>query len=56
MYPTNVGGHLELKYVENKYDNEGESNPYLQNMNPNFRIPYCKPFGLIKNLITLVTL
>ena len=42
--PTNIGGHLELKYVKNKYDNEGDRNPYLQNMNPNIRIPYCKPY------------
>ena len=44
MDPTNIGGHLELKYVKNKYDNEGDRNPYLQNMNPNIRIPYCKPY------------
>ena len=44
MDPTNIGGHLELKYVRNKYDNEGDRNPYLQNMNPNVRIPYCKPY------------
>ncbi len=44
MDPTNIGGHLELKYVKNKYDNDGDRNPYLQNMNPNIRIPYCKPY------------
>jgi hypothetical protein len=44
MDPTNVGGHLELSYVKNIYDNEGERNPYLQNMNPNARYPYCKPY------------
>ena len=44
MDPTNIGGHLELKYVKHKYDNEGDRNPYLQNMNPNIRIPYCKPY------------
>ena len=44
MDPTNIGGHLELKYVKNKYGNEGDRNPYLQNMNPNIRIPYCKPY------------
>ena len=44
MDPTNIGGHLELRYVKNKYDNEGDRNPYLQNMNPNVRIPYCKPY------------
>ncbi len=27
-----------------KYDNEGDRNPYLQNMIPNVRVPYCKPF------------
>ena len=41
--PTNVGGHLELSYVKNIYDNQ-ERNPYLQNMNPNIRIPYCKQY------------
>ena len=44
MDPTNIGGHLELRYVKNIYDNEGDRNPYLQNMNPNVRIPYCKPY------------
>jgi hypothetical protein len=44
MDPININGHLELKYVKNKYDNEGDRNPYLQNMNPNIRIPYCKPY------------
>ena len=43
MDPTNVGQHLELSYVKNIYDNS-ERNPYLQNMNPNIRIPYCKPY------------
>ncbi len=40
--PTNIGGHLELKFVKKKYDNEGDRTPYLQNMNPNIRIPYFK--------------
>ena len=43
MDPTNVGQHLELSYVKNIYDNS-ERNPYLQNMNPNARVPYCKPY------------
>ena len=43
MDPTNVGQHLELSYVKNIYDNS-ERNPYLQNMNPNIKIPYCKPY------------
>jgi hypothetical protein len=38
--PTNINGHVELRYVQNSYDNF-ERNPYLQNMNPNIRIPYC---------------
>ena len=41
--PTNINGHVELRYVQNNYDNF-ERNPYLQNMNPNIRIPYCKPY------------
>jgi hypothetical protein len=41
--PTNINGHVELSYVQNSYDNF-ERNPYLQNMNPNIRIPYCKPY------------
>ena len=41
--PTNINGHVELRYVQNSYDNF-ERNPYLQNMNPNIRIPYCKPY------------
>ena len=41
--PTNIGQHLELSYVKNIYDNT-ERNPYLQNMNPNIRFPYCKPY------------
>ena len=41
--PTNINGHVELRYVQNKYDNF-ERNPYLQNMNPNIRVPYCKPY------------
>jgi hypothetical protein len=41
--PTNVGGHLELSYVKHIYDNQ-ERNPYLQNMNPIIRMPYCKPY------------
>ena len=40
--PTNVD-HLELGYVKNIYNNE-ERNPYLKNMNPNIRVPYCKPY------------
>lgn len=43
MDPTNVGQHLELLYVEKNY-NESERNPYLQNMNPNVKFPYCKPY------------
>ena len=43
MDPTNINGHLELSYVKNAYQNE-ERNQYLQNMNPNIRIPYCKPY------------
>ena len=43
MDPTNVGQHLELSYVKNIYDNS-ERNPYLQNMNPDARVPYCKPY------------
>ncbi len=39
--PTNINGHVELRNVQNSYDNF-ERNPYLQNMNPNIRIPYCK--------------
>jgi hypothetical protein len=41
--PTNINGHVELRCVQNNYDNF-ERNPYLQNMNPNIRIPYCKPY------------
>ena len=33
----------ELSCVKNIYDNF-ERNPYLQNMNPNIRVPYCKPY------------
>jgi hypothetical protein len=29
MDPTNINGHLELRYVQNIYDNF-ERNPYLQ--------------------------
>ncbi len=43
MDPTNVNGNLELSYVQNSYQNE-ERNPYLQNMNLNIWIPYCKPY------------
>ena len=43
MDPTNVGQHLELSYVKNIYDNS-ERNPYLQNMNPDVKYPYCKPY------------
>ena len=43
MDPTNINGHLELSYVKNAYQNE-ERNPYLQNTNPDIRIPYCKPY------------
>ena len=43
MDPTNIGQHSELSYVKNIYSNS-ERNPYLQNMNPNIRIPYCKPY------------
>lgn len=42
MDPTNKG-HLELAYVKNIYSNS-DRNPYLVNMNPNIRFPYCKPF------------
>ncbi len=38
---------MELRYVQNSYDNF-ERNPYLHNMNPNIRIPYCKPYWLDK--------
>ena len=40
---TNIGQHVELSYVKNIYDNS-ERNPYLQNMNPDVRYPYCKPY------------
>ena len=43
MDPTNTGHHLELSYVKNSYENS-ERNPYVQNMNPNIKIPYCKPY------------
>ena len=39
---TNIGQHVELSYVKNIYDNS-ERNPYLQNMNPDVKYPYCKP-------------
>jgi hypothetical protein len=39
MDPTNINGHVELRYVQNIYDNF-ERNPYLQNMIPNVRVPY----------------
>ena len=40
---TNIGQHVELSYVKNIYDNS-ERNPYLQNMNPDVKYPYCKPY------------
>ena len=40
---TNIGQHVELSYVKNIYYNS-ERNPYLQNMNPDVRYPYCKPY------------
>ena len=43
MDPTNIGQHVELSYVKNIYENS-ERNPYLQNMNPNIKFPYCKPY------------
>ncbi len=43
MDPTNINGHVELRYVQNIYDNF-ERNRYLQNMNPDARVPYCKPY------------
>ncbi len=39
--PTSINGHVELRYVQNSYDN---FDPYLQNVNPNIGIPYCKPY------------
>ncbi len=42
MDPTKINGHVELRYVQNIYDNF-ERNPCLQNMNPDARVPYCKP-------------
>ncbi len=43
MDPTYINGHVELRYVQNIYD-KFERNTYLQNMNPNARVPYCKPY------------
>ena len=43
MDPTNIGQHVELSYVKNIYSNS-ERNPYLQNMNPDVKYPYCKPY------------
>ncbi len=43
LNPTNIDGNVELRYVQNSYDNF-ERSPYLQNMNPNIRTPYSKPY------------
>ncbi len=53
MESTNINGRVELRYVQNIYDNF-ERNPYLQNTNPNVRVPFVNPIGLIKNIIILV--
>ena len=44
IWPNKANLLISLKASNKNIYENSERNPYLQNMNPNIKFPYCKPY------------